>query len=426
MRPQLLTALVVGALLAAPIAVPPAAAAPATAPSVVRVAGAAGHARLVVDGRTWRVRGVTWGPAQADAATYLPDVAALGANTVRTWGVDGGTRTLLRAAARRDMRVVVGQWLDHGVDWVGDAAARDRLRARVLARVRELRNERGLLMWDLGNEVMLEQHGDPAAVRRQRVAYARFVDSLAVAVHRIDPRHPVTSTEATPDAWRILARHAPHLDLIGVNAYGSIATADAALRGLGKPYLVTETGPAGDWEVPRDATGTPREGTDADRARQVTAAVRAATAHPGRSLGVLLFHYGTELDVPAVRYGLRSGGQRRLAWYALQRAYRGRTTGSAPVITRFAPTAATVPAGGLLTIRAAVKGAARVRFRVLVTARPDDGHAALTRTSATSSGGVLRVRAPATAGVHRFVLVADDGRGDVGMQAVAVRVRPVR
>ena len=400
------------------------------APGGVRVVGAAGARHLVVDGRPWTVRGVTWGPPQSEARRWLPDVAALGANTVRTWGVDGGTRTLLRAAAARGMRVVVGHWLPHDVDWVHDAAARSRLRAEVLQRVRDLRGERGVLAWGLGNEVMFEQGArGGATAAQQRAAYARFVDGLAQAVHRADPAHPVLSVEALPRDWRALARRAPHLDVIGVNAYASVSVVDQVFRAarIRQPYLVTETGPTGSWEEAPDPAGGPADHGDAARAAGVARAIRAATAHPGRSLGVVVFHYGTEADLPGVRFGLRTLGLRRAAWFAVQRAYRGRTTQSAPAITTATALTPVVGAGGAVRLRVAATDAQgdRIRWRALRTIAPWGAGERLERTAVRQvAPGVLQVRAPGSAGVHRVVVVAADGHGDAGMRTVVVRVRP--
>ncbi|MFD1720265.1 hypothetical protein [Amnibacterium endophyticum] len=405
-------------------------AAPATAATAgVHVVGATGAKRLLVDGKRWQVRGVTWGPPQAEAERWLPDVRRLGANTVRTWGVDGGTRTLLRGAAKRGMRVVVGHWLPHDADWVHDAALKRRLRAEVLGRVRDLRHERGVLAWGLGNEVMFEQSargGSSAAA--QRAAYGRFLDGLARAVHRADPDHPTLSVEAIPRDWRALARRAPHLDVIGVNAYSSVSIVDDVFRKarIRQPYLVTETGPTGSWEEAPDPAGGPADHGDAARAAGVRHAIRAATAHPGRSLGVVVFHYGTETDLAGVRFGLRTAGLRRAAWFAVQRAYRGATTQGAPVIRTATATSTSVKAGAPIRIRVAARDPQgdRVRWRALVTTAPWGSGSGLARAAVRRVGsGVLQVTAPRSAGVHRVVVVAADGHGNAGMRTVVVRVR---
>ncbi len=68
--------------------------------------GSQGNWRLTVNGSPYQVKGLTWGPPLADAARYLPDLRAMGVNTVRTWGTDAATKPLLdsRCSTRRPPR----------------------------------------------------------------------------------------------------------------------------------------------------------------------------------------------------------------------------------------------------------------------------------------------------------------------------------
>src|SRR5262245_23769361 len=98
------------ALVASVVAAQPAAA----AGSVVRVTGSQGNWQLTVDGAPFQVRGLTWGPPVSEAAARLPDLHAIGVNTVRTWGTDGTTQPLLDAAAADGIKVINGFWLQPG------------------------------------------------------------------------------------------------------------------------------------------------------------------------------------------------------------------------------------------------------------------------------------------------------------------------
>ena len=72
---------------------------PANTPSVVKVTGSQGNWGLSVNGSPYYIKGVTYGPQNTDAGYYLPQIAATGANTVRTWGTDStDTANLLNAA----------------------------------------------------------------------------------------------------------------------------------------------------------------------------------------------------------------------------------------------------------------------------------------------------------------------------------------
>ena len=130
----------------------------------------------------------------------MRDLKNMGVNTIRTWGVDDAqTPALLNTAAQQGIKVIVGHWLNQGADYVNDTAYKNAVKTEIVARVNALKNHQGVLMWDVGNEVILtmQDHGLPAdVVEARRVAYAQFVNEVAVAIHAADPNHPVTSTDA--------------------------------------------------------------------------------------------------------------------------------------------------------------------------------------------------------------------------------------
>ncbi|MDT0382829.1 hypothetical protein RM572_29200, partial [Streptomyces sp. DSM 42041] len=151
-----------------------------------------------------------------------------------------------------------------------------------------------VLMWNVGNESVLGLQncfsGDE--LERQRNAYTTFVNDVAKKIHGIDPNHPVTSTDAWTGAWPYYKRNAPDLDLYAVNSYNAVCDIKSTWQqgGYTKPYIVTETGPAGEWEVPDDANGVPAEPRDQDKAAGYTKAWNCVTGHRGVALGATMFH----------------------------------------------------------------------------------------------------------------------------------------
>lgn len=413
-----------GAPSATPTATPTATPKPSATPTTgVRVTGTQGRWQLTVDGAPWTVRGVTYGPSAAEAATYLPDVAAMGANTVRTWGTDASSAQLFAAARANGIRVVAGLWLDQGADYVHDTAYKANTLAAITKTVTTYRGDRGLLMWDVGNEVMLGQG------EAQRVAYAQYVEQVVRAVHAADPDHPVTSTDAWTGAWAYYRQYTPSLDLYAVNTYGGVGDVQRAWRdgGYTKPYLVTETGPAGSWEVPADANGIPRQPSDTAAAQAYTDAWRAVTAAPGVALGATMFNYGVEDDEAGVWLNLRTGGQKRLGWYAVRDAYRGPVGGNRPpVVSSIAasPSKGVAPGAAVtITAPATDPDGDTVTYRVATTSRYVDGNGAMRPLAATvSAPGTLRIAAPTTPGVWKIAVYALDGHGNVGIETTSVRV----
>ncbi|MFH8224081.1 discoidin domain-containing protein [Streptomyces sp. NPDC018057] len=413
---------------------------PPPATGAVKVEGTRGDWRLTVGGRPFTVKGVTWGPPVADAAEYLPDVREMGANTVRTWGTDGSSKTLLDAAAAQGLHVINGFWLQPGggpgsggcVDYVTDTAYKDNALAEFARWVDAYKSHPATLMWNVGNESVLGLQNCYSGDRleAERNAYTGFVDQVAKKIHSIDPDHPVTSTDAWTGAWPYYERNAPDLDLYAVNAYSGVCTVrkDWTDGGYSKPYIVTETGPAGEWEVPDDANGVPDEPTDAQKADGYTRAWNCVTGHQGVALGVTLFHYGTEHDFGGVWFNLVPDGLRRLSYYAVKKAYTGSTAGddTPPVISGMTVSpASSAPAGGEFTVHADVRDpdGDPVTYQIFLSGAYANGDKRLVAAKWRSTGnGTFAVTAPQGLGVWKVYVQAEDGHGNAGIETRSVRV----
>ncbi|MFG2684089.1 discoidin domain-containing protein [Streptomyces sp. NPDC048392] len=438
---------VVAPLTAGLLAVGALTALPATqahaAGSVVKVTGGQGNWQLTVDGSPYTVKGLTWGPSPADADRYLPDLESMGVNTIRTWGTDASSRPLLDSAAAHGVRVVAGFWLQPGggpgsggcVDYRTDTAYKDRMLTEFPRWVQEYKDHPGVLMWNVGNESVLGLQncysGDE--LERQRDAYTTFVNDVAKKIHAVDPNHPVTSTDAWVGAWPYYQKNTPDLDLYAVNSYDAVCDVRAAWEqgGYTKPYIVTESGPAGEWEVPDDANGVPKEPTDRAKAQGYTDAWNCVTGHRGVALGATLFHYGTEYDFGGIWFNLLPAGQKRLSYYAVKRAYGGDTSrdNTPPVVAGFGVEgdAGRVQAGKdlVLTVRATDPDGDRIAYEVLSNSNYIDQSKHLTPMPVTDlGGGRLKVTAPDRPGVWKLYVKATDGQGNVGVEALSARVVP--
>ncbi|MFG2041098.1 discoidin domain-containing protein [Dactylosporangium sp. NPDC048998] len=401
-------------------------------PSVVKVTGSQGNWQLQVNGQPWEVRGLTYGPPQGAADGYMRDLKNMGVNTVRTWGVDDAqTPELLNRAAQQGIKVIVGHWLNQGADYVNDTAYKNNTKTEIVNRVNALKNNPGVLMWDVGNEVILtmQDHGLSAAdVEARRVAYAKYVDELAVAIHAADPNHPVTSTDAYTGAWPYYKANSPHLDLLAVNSYGAIGNVkqDWINGGYTKPYVVTEAGPSGEWEVPNDVNGVPTEPTDLQKRDGYTASWNAIKSHPGVALGATEFHYGLENDFGGVWLNTYGGGWRRLGYGALKQAYTGSPlANTAPQITSMTVSNQTaVPAASQFTVNVAASDpdGDTIRYNLMASDKYITGGTGLRNLNFTQNGTTFTVTAPETLGVWKIYVYAFDGQGNVGIETRSFRV----
>lgn len=407
------------------------------AASVVRVSGSQGDWTLTVDGSPYTVKGLTWGPPIGEAASRMPDLRTMGVNTVRTWGTDGSTRPLLDAAAANGIRVINGFWLQPGggpgsggcVDYVTDTTYKTNMRTEFVRWVTEYRDHPGVLMWSVGNESILGMQNcfSGAALETQRVAYTRFVNEVAVAIHAADPNHPVTSTDAWTGSWPYYRDHAPALDLYAVNSYGAVCDIRQTwiTGGYTKPYILTEGGPAGEWEVPDDANGVPAEPTDVQKRDGYPAAWNCLMAHDGVALGATLFHYGTEQDFGGVWFNLLPGNEKRLSYYSVARAYGGAQPANTPPVITSMSTLRDVPAGGRFTVDVAASDpdGDQIAYSLMLNGKYIDNSGALVPASFTGTGP-FTVTAPDRLGVWKLYVYARDGRGNVGIETRSFRVVP--
>ena len=262
--------------------------------------GPDGAWQLLRDGEPHAIRG-----AGADAR--LPLLAASGATSLRTWGVNHRTADLLDEAEALGLSVTLGLWLghvEHGFDW-HDSEDLARQRQAVRDAVRAHRDHPALLAWGVGNEMELD-NDDP--VMWQEVG--RLVELVA----SLDPNHPtmvVTAELGEANADR-LRTYVPEVDLWGINAYGRIGSLSERLDAAGYdgPFLVTELGHPGQWEAAKTPWGIPREATSTAKAAGYRAAY-AAIAEDPRCVGAYAFSWARGVTPVDTWYALLGPGQVR-------------------------------------------------------------------------------------------------------------------
>ncbi|MCD0445477.1 discoidin domain-containing protein [Glycomyces sp. A-F 0318] len=408
-------------------------------PAAVEVVGSQGDWRLTVDGEPFTVKGLTWGPSTAEAGTYMPELAAMGVNTLRTWGTDASSLPLLDAAAAHGVKVMLGFWLLPGggpgsggcIDYTADTAYKSQTLGDITGWVETYRDHPAVLMWNVGNESVLGLQncygGD--ALEAQRNAYTAFVNDVAVAIHGIDADHPVTSTDAWTGAWPYYEANAPDLDLLAVNAYGDVCGVqqDWAEGGYDRPYVITETGPAGEWEVPDDANGVPAEPSDVDKAAAYTEAWECITGHEGVALGATMFHFGTEGDFGGVWFNLVPGGNHRLSYYAVAEAYGGTAQANTPPVITGMDLGLDGPVVGgeafTVDLDVADPDGDALEYIPMVNSAYINGSWDMLLADYTVNGdGTVTIRAPEILGVWKLYVWVEDGHGNVGVESRSFEV----
>lgn len=282
----------VGGLMACSTPVPER---PAMQPTPVRVVSEAGRYQLLVGGRPFYIRG-----AGMDS-TKGPSPAAAGANAVRTWSTESA-QELLDHAWANGLYVAMG--LDvahdgHGFDY-NDVQAVQRQRAAIRAEVMKYKDHPALILWIIGNELNLDKPNP-------KVWDA--VNDISKTIHALDPHHPTMTTLAgfNQGALQQISVRAPDLDLVGFQMYADIVNLPRYLKSFGwqRPYMVTEWGATGHWEVGNTAWGAPIESDSTSKAnlykQRYTTAIQPDTQ---QCLGSFVFLWGQKQERTPTWYGM--------------------------------------------------------------------------------------------------------------------------
>ncbi len=171
------------------------------------------------------------------------------------------------------------------------------------AAVRQYKDEPALLLWGLGNEMEGPMDkGDNERVWKE-------LNVLAGIVKEEDPNHPVMTVIAGAQPAKVKAAMAyyPNLDILGVNAYAGASGVGGSLKAAGwrKPFVLTEFGPLGHWEVPKTSWGAPLEPSSWEKAANYFATQNLVRDQgKGLCLGSYAFLWGWKQETTATWYGM--------------------------------------------------------------------------------------------------------------------------
>lgn len=378
------------------------------------------HWQFYRGGEPYYVRGV-------GGHVYLDEAVALGANSIRTWGIDNA-KNVLDEAHSKGLTVMLGFWMGHerhGYDYSDAWAVEDQFKAFQKI-VRELKDHPALLCWGVGNEMDL--------------FYTDFnvwdaVERIAAMIKEEDPNHPSCVVTAGLDVAEVqmIQERAPSIDILGVNTYGDVENVITRMDmyGWDKPYMVTEWGPNGHWEVFKTTWGAPVEQTSSEKAASYKHRYLDCIAADKEScVGSYVFLWGQKQETTPTWYGvfLEDGSQTE-ALDNLHRAWKGEEPPNrAPVIESFTlndqtaydsvtlspgqkvPVAALItdPDGDELTFTWELLPESQfTKAGGDVERRPDAVQAAVSG----GSDGKGMMRMPRIRGAYRLFVYAHDGKG---------------
>lgn len=282
-----------------------------------------GHFELLVGGQPFFAKGV-------GGANNLRKLKELGGNTFRTWGaeqlderIEG--KLLLDYADELGLKVMAGIWIGHerhGFDY-NDPVQINKQREHVRETVCKHKDHPALLVWGLGNEM------EGPAADGSDIRIWKELNELAKIVKEEDPHHPVCTVIASIGGEKVpnVIKYYPEIDILGVNAYASASGVGSGLVSLGwtKPFMLTEFGPLGHWEVGKAPWGAPIEPTSQDKASMYYVThQRVVEEGEGKCLGTFAFLWGHKQETTATWYGMfLASGERLGAADAMSYAWNG-------------------------------------------------------------------------------------------------------
>ena len=387
----------------------------------VEVATVDGGYTLLRNGQPYLVKGA--GLGGVDIAT----VAARGGNSVRTWGVEHA-QTTLDAAHRHGLTVSLGLPVAaerFGFDY-DDPESIARQRQNVLAAVASYKDHPALLAWIIGNELDM-RFTNPRVYNE--------VNELSRLIHDLDPNHPTTTTISAieKEVVELVRERAPDLDFISLQAYGALFLMPKAISYLrAGPFMITEWGPLGHWEVGKTRWGAPIEQNSTEKGRHyLTSYKTLIEPFLGPGLGSYVFLWGQKQERTHTWFSLfTEDGESTAAVDVMQFVWTGRApTNQAPALEslRLARRPATD----------SVRLAAGKRYTAKVKAMDPDGDALVFRWrvkpestetvvggdleatiedvdglfSGDATGDEVALIAPESPGAYRLYVMVYDGQG---------------
>lgn len=255
--------------------------------------------QLFVDGKPFYIKG---------AGLEFGNIAALarhGGNSFRTWRTNNGQQTgkeVLDEAWKNGLYVTMGLDVErerHGFDYNDKAAVAVQFE-RIRSEVMELKDHPALIIWAIGNELNL---------RAENPKVWDAVNEISKMIHEVDPNHLTTTTLAgiSNELIEVIKVRASDLDLLGLQLYADIVNLPKYIRETGwdGPYMVTEWGATGHWEVGSTEWGAPIENNSTVKANYYLDRYKTAI-EPSKNqcLGSYVFLWGQKQERTPTWYGI--------------------------------------------------------------------------------------------------------------------------
>lgn len=206
-------------------------------------------------------------------------------------------------AEKYDLMVLMGINLQkqlHGFDYNDEMAVEQQFES-VKEQIFAYKEHPNLLGWIVANKpnLLFDESGELADVNPK--VYDE-INRIIEFIHEVDPHHPVTYSFAGTHKSHIQTAisRTPSVDIISVQLYGELDDLAQAIEDIGidKPYMVTEFGPTGHWEMPATLWGREIEELSGVKAARLAERLENAFAtNPmGQTIGHFVFYWGQKQE----------------------------------------------------------------------------------------------------------------------------------
>lgn len=387
--------------------------------------------QLLRNGQPYVIRGA--GGATNEASMKM--LRKAGGNSTRTWGVDDNTPAVLDEAQKNGLTVIAGIWLEHerlGMDYnnLDDVIRQLEL---TISHVKRMKNHPAILAWGIGNEMEGEQGDNPAIWSH--------IEYLAQRIKAEDPNHPVMTVIAEIGGRKIEAidKLCPSIDIIGINSYGGAPTLPERYRQTGgtKPYIITEFGPMGTWEVGKNSIDAIDEPTSTAKAEHYRASYEAFKNDTEHCLAAYAFLWGNKQEGTETWFGmLTPDGKKTAAVDVMSEFWTGKPPANLCPRIESLTLEGSNQVGENATVKLHLKAddpegrPIHVQWRVREEAATYVTSGDFQETPTALKDAIVKsadtgavVKLPERSGVYRVYAVVDDGNDAAATANVPVRVQ---
>lgn len=189
----------------------------------------------------------------AAANNYPSSVADFGGNTIRTYSINDSTGRWLDSCYANGISVCLGLGIKKGIQMnYHDTGAVNTQFRLMKDQVLTYKDHPAVLLWAIGNEA-------DASYPDTAIALWAAINEIAAMIHTEDTNHLTTTVLVNSAVSKVetIIAEAPELDILSINSYapnlpGVLNNLQTA--GWTKPYMITEFGPRGTWQMNPEPT----------------------------------------------------------------------------------------------------------------------------------------------------------------------------